>query len=96
MTKPKSPVCRPTGFAPGIAKSRAGYDPERVWRDVKSAGGFSEGNLLPFLTFPFDERWIYYETGHKWLNRARPEFDANLSSSSCCAVEVRLSRCHLF
>ena len=68
-------------IAPGIAKSRARYDPERVWRNVKGAGGFSESNLLPFLTFPFDERWIYYETGYKWLNEARPEFGANLSDN---------------
>ena len=68
-------------IAPGIAESRAGYDPERAWRNVKGAGGFSESNLLPFLTFPFDERWIYYETRYKWLNRARPEFDANLSDN---------------
>ena len=68
-------------IAPGMAEPRSRYDPEKVWRNVKGAGGFSESNLLPFLAFPFDERWIYYETGYKWLNEARPEFGANLSDN---------------
>ena len=68
-------------IAPGIAESRARYDPERVWRNVRRSGGFSESKLLPFLAFPFDERWIYYEAGYKWLNEARPEFGANVSSN---------------
>ena len=68
-------------IAPGIAKSRARYDPERVWRNLRGSGGFSESKLLPFLTFPFDERWIYYEAGYKWLNEARPEFGANVPNN---------------
>ena len=68
-------------FAPGIAKSRARYDPERVWRNLRGSGGFSESKLLPFLAFPFDERWIYYEAGYKWLNEARPEFGANVPNN---------------
>ena len=68
-------------IAPGIAKSRARYDPERVWRNLRGSGGFSESKLLPFLTFPFDERWIYYEAGYKWLNEARSEFGANVPNN---------------
>ena len=68
-------------IAPGIARSRARYDPERVWRNLRGSGGFSESKLLPFLTFPFDERWIYYEAGYKWLNEARPEFGANVPNN---------------
>ena len=33
--------------------------------------------MLSFLAFPLDERFIYYETETKLLNRFRPEFDAN-------------------
>ena len=67
--------------SPDIAKSRARYDPESVWRKIKEAGGFAENKLLPFLAFPFDQRWIYYETSYKWLNEARPEFGANISEN---------------
>jgi hypothetical protein len=54
----------------------AGYDPEGVWNDLRKIG-FSEEKVLSFLTFPFDQRFIYYETGTKLLNRPRPEYEAN-------------------
>ena len=66
---------------PNIATKRASYNPEDVWKKLKSAGGFSATKIKPFLTFPLDQRWIYYETGHKWLNRARPEYNANLDQN---------------
>lgn len=69
------------GVCPDAATPRARYDPGHVWRQLKAAGGFSEEKIKPFLTFPFDERWIYYETEHKWLNEARPEFAANLGDN---------------
>jgi hypothetical protein len=37
--------------------------------------------VVKFLVFPFDQRWLYYETKHKWLNEARPEFGANLNEN---------------
>jgi hypothetical protein len=54
----------------------AGYDPEVVWKDLNEIG-FSQSKVLSFLTFPFDRRFIYYETGTKLLNRPRPEYGAN-------------------
>lgn len=57
-----------------------GYDPKSVWTDLKSLG-FDEKRLRPFLTFPLDQRTIYYETRTKLLNRARPEYETNLSEN---------------
>ena len=50
-----------------------GYNPEQVWKDTKLIG-FDDNNIKSDLVFPFDQRWIYYETKAKWLNRSRPEF----------------------
>ncbi|MCH8997065.1 MAG: N-6 DNA methylase [Proteobacteria bacterium] len=66
---------------PNVAKERARYEPEDVWTKVKASGGFVVGKLQPFLTFPLDQRWLYYETAHKWLNEARSEFGANLEQN---------------
>ena len=63
---------------PDVATKRAGYKPDDVWSKIKAGGGFTADKLKPLLTFPLDQRWIYYETEHKCLNRARPEFGANL------------------
>ena len=69
---------------PGLAPQKtpdgklaiAGYDPEAVWKDLHAIG-FDQSKVLNFLAFPFDRRFIYYETGAKLLNRFRPEFAAN-------------------
>ena len=37
--------------------------------------------MLSFLAFPLDERFIYYETDTKLLNRSRPEYAANRESN---------------
>lgn len=70
-----------TKASPDIATPRARYEPKKVWEKLKAIGGFSEVKLKPFLTFPLDERWIYYETEHKWLNEARSEFGTNLDDN---------------
>jgi hypothetical protein len=54
----------------------AGYDPEAVWKDLHKIG-FEQSKVLNFLAFPLDERFIYYETETKLLNRSRPEYGAN-------------------
>jgi hypothetical protein len=54
----------------------AGYDPEAVWKDLKTIG-FDQSKVLSFLAFPLDGRFIYYETATKLLNRPRPEYAAN-------------------
>ena len=66
---------------PDVATKRARYHPNAVWNKLKAGGGFATGKTKPFLTFPLDQRWIYYEAEHKWLNEARPEFAANLEDN---------------
>ncbi len=65
---------------PDLAKSFAGYEAKEVWGELKKVG-FDSAKILAFLTFPFDERFIYYEPNSKLLNRARPEFGRNLSEN---------------
>lgn len=64
-----------------IATARARYNPEKVWLKLKEAGHFRCAAIRPFLTFPFDRRYIYYVATDKWLNEARPEFARNLSDN---------------
>lgn len=59
--------------APGLCEKFAGYDPEKVWSALKPSG-YDNTKISRFLMFPFDSRWIYYETEHKLLNRPRGEF----------------------
>ncbi|MGH6857093.1 MAG: type ISP restriction/modification enzyme [Methylocella sp.] len=54
----------------------AGYDPDNVWNDLHKIG-FDKSKVLSFLTFPLDQRFIYYETRTKLLNRPRPEYGEN-------------------
>ncbi len=66
--------------APAMIGDFAGYDPETVWKELHQKG-YSAQKVLPFLTFPFDQRWIYYEVEGKLLNRSRPEFATNLADN---------------
>jgi hypothetical protein len=70
-----APAPTPDG-KPGIA----GYEPKDVWKDLQQIG-FDQDRVKPFLTFPLDQRWIYYETRTKLLNRPRPEYESNLSGN---------------
>ncbi|WP_228766228.1 type ISP restriction/modification enzyme [Pelagerythrobacter aerophilus] len=60
-------------LVPAMAKKFAGYDAKKAWDELHPAG-FAEGKIEPILMFPFDQRFIYYETEHKLLNRPRGEF----------------------
>jgi hypothetical protein len=37
--------------------------------------------VTEFLTFPFDQRWIYYVDEFKWLNEARPDLAENIGGN---------------
>ncbi|MGK6316310.1 type ISP restriction/modification enzyme [Neorhizobium sp. DT-125] len=54
----------------------AGYDPEQVWTDLNKIG-YDKNKVTEFLVFPFDQRFIYYETEARLLNRSRPELGVN-------------------
>lgn len=57
-------------LCPELAAPRANYKPGQVWADLRTIG-VSDVRLRPYLLFPFDQRWIYYEDRTPLLNRAR-------------------------
>lgn len=58
---------------PGFAVPRANYKPEKVWDEVRQSG-FEKKRIRPYLTFPLDNRWIYYSEHPHLLDRHSPEF----------------------
>jgi hypothetical protein len=62
---------------PELAIERPRYPAEEVWKDLKGNYPFSTKKLVPFLTFPFDQRWVYYEPDRKVLDERSPRYWAN-------------------
>lgn len=71
---------------PGLSEKRAGYEPNKIWRELNTLG-FSDKRIKPYLIFPFDQRWIYYEERTKLLNRPRETLFTNLDKA-CFLVAV--------
>jgi hypothetical protein len=65
---------------PAFAENTHESEPSKIWEEMKKIG-YDDKKLVRSLIFPFDERWIYYETHGKWLNRSRPEFALNLDDN---------------
>ena len=63
-----------TAALPELMAKRSRYEPEAVWNVLRKSSRFDEAQVTPYLLFPFDQRWIYYETGAKLLNERRPVF----------------------
>lgn len=66
---------------PILFQSRAGYDGPSVRRYLVESGGFRSDLIVPYMVFPFDLRWLYYERDGGLLNRPRPELGQNLSAN---------------
>jgi hypothetical protein len=64
-----------------LCEPRSGYEPEVTREHLRRAGGFNEGKILPYVVFPLDVRWIYYERAAKFLNRCRPELGDHLKGN---------------
>lgn len=64
--------------APVLCEPRARYDPEETWAAVRSKSRFDDARVVPYLLFPLDQRWLYYEAIGKFLNEARREYWENL------------------
>jgi hypothetical protein len=62
---------------PAFGVKRANYDPAVVWEDVRGAGAFEPARVLPYLVFPFDQRWIFYSEHPHLLDRHSPDFAKN-------------------
>jgi Type ISP C-terminal specificity domain len=65
---------------PGICEEYADYNPRKV-RESFQKKKFQKERILPYVLFPLDVRWIYYETESKLLNRPRPEMWDNLEKN---------------
>lgn len=66
---------------PILFTNRAGYDPRKVWAILKEKSSFQISRIVPYVAFPLDQRWLYYETEGGLLNRPRPELWSNLTDN---------------
>jgi len=66
---------------PGLFEDWAGYDPKSVRAALCSEQNFSGTKIVPYLLFPLDSRYLYYECEANLLNRPRPELWKNLSDN---------------
>lgn len=63
---------------PTLMEDRARYDAAVVRARLRKEVGFVETKIVPYVVFPLDQRWLYYETSCKFLNEARAELYSNL------------------
>ena len=66
---------------PVLCEERARYEPKKVRDRLRKEGDFEKKKVLPYVLFPFDARWIYYEPEAKLLNEARPELGEHLDGN---------------
>jgi len=62
---------------PGFGVARANYVPGEVWEDMRARFKFEPDRVLPYLVFPYDQRWIYYSEHPHFLDRHSPDFALN-------------------
>jgi hypothetical protein len=65
---------------PEFGVARANYKPEPVWKEMRKLD-YETNRIRPYLTFPFDMRWIYYSQHPHFLDRHSPDFARNRSSN---------------
>ena len=67
---------------PMLFEKRARYDPFKVRERLqRQKVAYDASKLTPYVLFPLDQRWLYYETKGKLLNESRPELSANLKEN---------------
>ena len=66
---------------PVLMTRRARYEPDEVRSRLRRLSAYRPERVVPYLLFPLDLRWVYYETSEKLLNERRPEFWDNLSDN---------------
>lgn len=62
---------------PVICEPRARYDPQATRETLGKVSGFRPDHVVPYVLFPLDARWLYYETEAKLLNERRPDLWEN-------------------
>ena len=66
---------------PGFGIKRANYMPAEVWEDMRARFKFDPDRVLPYLVFPYDQRWIYYSEHPHFLDRHSPDFALNRTNN---------------
>lgn len=66
---------------PVLCEPRARYDPLEMRAFLRENSEFSEDSITPYVVFPLDKRYLYYETAGKLLNEKRPELWRNLTDN---------------
>ena len=66
---------------PELCAERARFQPEATRGQLLAAGSFESGKVLPYVLFPFDVRWIYYEREAKFLNESRRQLGNHLGNN---------------
>lgn len=66
---------------PVLCEGRARYQPENTRDRLLKLSSFTKDKILPYMLFPFDSRWIYYEPEAKLLNEARAELGEHLGDN---------------
>ncbi|MGA2150214.1 MAG: type ISP restriction/modification enzyme, partial [Bryobacteraceae bacterium] len=66
---------------PVLMQDRARYAAAEVRKKLKAGTNFDEDKAVPYVVFPLDQRWLYYETEHKFLNEARSDLFQNLKDN---------------
>jgi hypothetical protein len=66
---------------PVLCEPRAGYEPEKTRDRLRKESNFSKQKIVPYVLFPLDARWLYYERDANFLNRSRPELGNHLGTN---------------
>lgn len=73
---------------PEICTSRADYHPSPTRSHLIQKGGYQDEKIEPYILFPMDQRYLYYELHHNLLNRGRPDLKANLVDTNTFLLGV--------
>jgi hypothetical protein len=76
---------------PTLFTTRARYKPFEVRTKLRETTAFATHKVVPYVVFPLDCRWLYYETAAKLLNEARADLSHNLRDNEflVCVPEPR-------
>ncbi len=64
-----------------MCEPRARYEPKQIRDRLRKTNTFDEQKVLPYVLFPLDVRWIYYERDAKLLNEARSELGNHMTEN---------------
>lgn len=62
---------------PELTKNRARYDAKQIRAELLRASMHRDEHIVPYLLFPFDSRYLYYQPDAKLLNERRQELWEN-------------------